>query len=219
MRRTSNYAALLNILILLALSLWASDSRAQEQKQKTANPAPTSRSETPDKSTQAKRKQLEKRMKAQIVMVTNSPKQTGAPRQSTVDQSALSQSEAGAPAASLAPDCDPGTLLLQFTIGRAFLEIDDYAHRGTTVYYESRQTAPPTLVFSLVPEGPYTNIINIPVSLDANGYGRSEIFYVMGNQLGDSTFYGYEVASQSSTTTIPYTVLPQCNCPPIPAGP
>jgi hypothetical protein len=218
MRRTLNYSMLLNVMLFLALSLSAIESSAQETKRKTPDTtAPASRAEQADK--QAQRKQLEKRMLAQPVGVTNAKGKAVEERRSQPATNIQPPGDSNEQGASLGPDCDSNTLLLQFTVGRIFLTIDDYAHRNTTVYYETRQTAPPTLVFSLTPEGSYTNIVSVPVALDANGFGQSDIFYVMGTQLGSSTFYGYDVASDSETTTITYTVLPQCNCPPIPLAP
>ena len=89
---------------------------------------------------------------------------------------------------------------------------------NTTVNFTTGQSNPGTLGLSLSFAGPFVESITVPVPLDGNGNGASEIFYVEGLQLGISTLYANSV-EMGNTTVFDFTVLPQCNCPPIPIIP
>lgn len=138
--------------------------------------------------------------------------------QTQSNETAPSGENLDAPSASApAQYCGGGQLLLKDTIGgiRIFL----YGFEPNQTYIEvSQQTAPGTLAFSLTFDGTYTETVQVPVAVGADGNGVSELFFVQGMQLGQSTVHFCD-SENGCTTTIDYQVLPQCNCPPIPVIP
>lgn len=90
--------------------------------------------------------------------------------------------------------------------------------RNTTVNFTTAQTVAGILGMSHSVVGPFVASIVVPVPLDGNGNGQSEIFFVRGNQLGNTTLYATSV-EMGNTTVLDYEVIPQCNCPPIPNVP
>jgi len=68
--------------------------------------------------------------------------------------------------------------------------------------------------YALTDAGPYTPTVNIVVNTDGNGNGVSQPVFTQGQNVGQTVSYGD--TPFGATTTIDFTVLPQCNCPPIP---
>lgn len=89
---------------------------------------------------------------------------------------------------------------------------------NSTVNFTTTQTVSGILGVSHSVTGPFVASIDVPVPLDGNGNGQSEIFFVQGLQVGDTVLYATSV-EMGPTTTLDYEVIPQCNCPPIPIVP
>jgi hypothetical protein len=96
--------------------------------------------------------------------------------------------------------------------------IDGFGPPNSTVNYTTTQTDPGTMGFCLTQAGPFVESIVVPVNFDSNGHGRSQDFFTQGLVLGDTVTYGTSLET-GNTSTLQFTVIPQCNCPPIPVIP
>jgi hypothetical protein len=113
--------------------------------------------------------------------------------------------------------CDLSLLLINDDIGRVRI-VAFNGPAGATVNFTTAQTVAGILGMSLTENGPFTSSVVVPVPLDGSGNGQSEVFFVQGLQLGNTVLYATSV-EMGNTTVLEYTVLPQCNCPPIPIVP
>jgi hypothetical protein len=113
--------------------------------------------------------------------------------------------------------CDLSLLLINDDVGKVRI-VAFNGPAGATVNFTTTQTVSGVLGMSHTATGPFTASIVVPVPLDGSGNGQSEIFYVQGLQLGVTVLYATSV-EMGNTTLLEYTVLPQCNCPPIPVVP
>lgn len=113
--------------------------------------------------------------------------------------------------------CDLTLLLINDDVGKVRI-VAFNGPAGATVNFTTAQTVAGILGMSHTSTGPFTDSIVVPVPLDGSGNGQSEIFYVQGLQLGNTVLYATSV-EMGNTTLLEYTVLPQCNCPPIPIVP
>ena len=173
---------------LLALPLFISTSKAQAQEVRTV---------TVDKSRPVKPGDKEK------------------PTQPSTTQS--SKESVGPEPLSHTPFCDLSLLLILDDVGKVRI-LAFNGPRNSTVNFTTAQTTSGVLGMSHSSTGPFVESIVVPVPLDGNGNGQSEIFYVEGLQLGDTVLYATSV-EMGNTTLLDYMVLPQCNCPPIPVVP
>lgn len=117
----------------------------------------------------------------------------------------------------LTPLCGATFLVLLDDVKQVII----FAYNGppnTTVNFTTVQTVSGILGLSPSATGPFVESIVVPVPLDGNGNGQSEIFYVQGVQLGNTTLYATSTEI-GNTTSADYEVHPQCNCPPIPIVP
>jgi hypothetical protein len=112
--------------------------------------------------------------------------------------------------------CSFNTVLLLEDVRTVY--IDGFGPANTTVNYTSTQTDPGTMGFCLTPAGPFIESVVVPVTFDSAGHGRSQDFFTKGLVLGDTVTYCNSLET-GNTTTIAFTVIPQCNCPPIPVIP
>ncbi len=80
------------------------------------------------------------------------------------------------------------------------------------------QTNAGIIEYSNTATDPFSPTIILSITTDSSGYGESSVFYVRGANVGQTTNYG-EVSNGNTTTTNDLSVLPQCNCPPIPVVP
>jgi hypothetical protein len=79
--------------------------------------------------------------------------------------------------------CDLSLLLILDDIGQVQI-IAFNGPRNTTVNFTTAQTSPGVLGMSLSSTGPFVESIVVPVPLDGNGNGQSEIFFVEGFCVG-----------------------------------
>lgn len=139
-------------------------------------------------------------------------------RQAPTDNSAQpldSQSAPSAASASLS-GCPYNTILVLDTIRIIFVELYNYPV-NSAIPVTMTQTNTGTVGFALTDAGPYTQTLNIIVNTDANGNGVSQPVFTQGRTVGNTVAYGD--TPYGATTTIPFYVLPQCNCPAIPVVP
>lgn len=113
--------------------------------------------------------------------------------------------------------CDLTLLLINDDVGKVRI-VAFNGPANATVNFTTDQTVAGILGMSHTQNGPFTSSIVVPVPLDGSGNGQSEIFYVQGLQLGNTVLFATS-AEMGNTTLVEYTVLPQCNCPPIPIVP
>ena len=117
------------------------------------------------------------------------------------------------PLAAAAQSCDLTLLLLRDDVRTAYVNVWNYPP-NITAPVTLTQTTPGVVGYSATPAGPFTPTLNITVQTDGAGNGQSADFYIQGTQLGNTVTYGE--TPYGYTTSVGFTVLPQCNCPPIP---
>jgi hypothetical protein len=129
--------------------------------------------------------------------------------------SQATQTQDAPQAAAAAQSCDFTLMLLMDDIRIAYVNVYNYPP-NSTVPVTITQTTPGVVGFSATPPpaATFTQTLNITVQTDGSGNGQSADFFIEGEQLGDTIIYGQ--TPYGPTTSIGLSVLPQCNCPPIP---
>ena len=139
-------------------------------------------------------------------------------KQSPTDNSVQPLNSQPAPfeASAALSGCPYNTILVLDTIRIIFVELYNYP-KNSAIPVTMTQTSTGTVGFALADTGPYTQTLNIIVNTDGNGDGVSQPVFTQGLTVGNTVAYGD--TPYGATTTIPFNVLPQCNCPAIPAVP
>lgn len=113
-------------------------------------------------------------------------------------------------------DCDLSVLLKMDDTRIAFVNL--YNHpENSDIPVTITQTTAGIVGYSLSPAGPFTPTLNIIIHTDGAGNGQSADIYIQGLTVGGTTTYGQ--SPYGFTNSINFTVLPQCNCPPVPVVP
>ena len=116
-------------------------------------------------------------------------------------------------AVAAAQSCEVTVLLLMDDVRTAFVNVWNYPP-NSTIPVTMTQTTPGIVAYSATPAGPFTPTLNLTIQTDGAGNGQSADFYIQGVQVGNTITYGE--TPYGFTTSVGLTVLPQCNCPPIP---
>jgi hypothetical protein len=130
----------------------------------------------------------------------------------TKQPDAQSASIADGPA-TLSATCGFNTMLLLDDLRTLFVDAD--GPPNTTAMYRTTQTNPGTVGFCLTQAGPFVENLTVPVTFGSNGHGRSQNFFAQGLRVGDTVTFCTSLQTGSNTTTLDFTVIPQCNCPAI----
>lgn len=139
-------------------------------------------------------------------------------RQAPTDNTEQPLNSQGAPSEAMASlsGCPYNTILVLDTIRIIFVNLYNYPE-NSAIPVTMTQTNAGTVGFALADTGPYTQTLNIIVNTDGNGDGVSQPVFTQGRTVGNTVAYGD--TPYGATTTIPFYVLPQCNCPAIPVVP
>ena len=108
----------------------------------------------------------------------------------------------------------PGIITLG-CVGRAIITAGPSPFPNQTVVFNVWQDGPTILSLKLNPGDAYTPSLQVPISLDGNGYGVSPEFYVRGNELGSTVLLSESPGFTDSTLDI---FVVACNCPFIPVS-
>ena len=143
------------------------------------------------------------------------PKKVTTPAESQSNQpskgTSSSQSETGPLAGCVLTD-----ILVLDTIRIANVRLFNYPP-NSAIPATLTQTNAGVVGFALTSAGPFTPTLNTMINTDSNGNGVSVDIYIQGQLVGQTTTYAD--TPFGSTDTITFNVLPQCNCPAIPAVP
>ncbi|HKU73090.1 MAG TPA: hypothetical protein VJR02_04185 [Pyrinomonadaceae bacterium] len=148
-------------------------------------------------------------------ITADTSKRTEVPKQNKQGDRAKNSAAPQTPSPAML--CSLGVLLLLDDIKKVQV-IAFNGPANATVNFATTQTNAGIIGMSHSSTGPFVASIVVPVQLDGNGNGTSDIFYVQGLQVGTTVLFATS-AEMGPTTTLDYEVLPQCNCPPIPIVP
>jgi hypothetical protein len=112
-----------------------------------------------------------------------------------------------------AQSCDLTTMLVMDDVRIAYVNVWNYPP-NSAVPVTLTQTTPGIVGYSATASGPFNPTLTLTIQTDGAGNGQSADFYIQGVQVGDTITYGE--TPYGFTTSVGFTVLPQCNCPPIP---
>jgi hypothetical protein len=132
---------------------------------------------------------------------------------SRATQQEAAQPQDSAQAVAAAQSCDLTVLLVLDTVRAAYVNVWNYPP-NTTVPVTITQTTPGIVGYSATMSGPFNPTLTLTIQTDGAGNGQSADFYIQGAQVGETITYGE--TPYGFTTSVGFTVLPQCNCPPIP---
>jgi hypothetical protein len=145
------------------------------------------------------------------------PRQVPGKSKSDTQRKAESSDQSATPSApALTDPCVLTVLLVLDDVRTATVRLFNYPP-GSTFTVTMTQTNAGVIGYSLNSAGPFTETVNVSVTTDGNGNGESGPFYIQGLNVGQTTSYG--IAPAGPTTANDFTVIPQCNCPAIPAVP
>ena len=142
---------------------------------------------------------------------TTKPQKNDRPFRTT--QSAAQDPNSGAP---LNSGCVFGDILVLDTIRIVFVLLFNFPP-NSAIPVTVTQTNVGVVGYALTPAGPFASTLNTVINTDGNGNGESVEIYTQGQLIG--TTITFADTPFGPTDTIPFNVLPQCNCPPIPAVP
>ena len=112
--------------------------------------------------------------------------------------------------------CVFGDILVLDTIRIVFVQLFNFPP-NSAIPVTVTQTNAGVVGYALTPAGPFAPTLNTVVNTDSNGNGESVDVYTQGQLVGLTTTYAD--TPFGPTDTINFNVLPQCNCPAIPAVP
>jgi hypothetical protein len=143
-----------------------------------------------------------------IVLVQPSARSSNDTTGSAKQQTAEAQEQ------SALTECDWSLLLLN-EVGAYYLIITNTGCINCNLGSELSQSTPGILGFSHSPSGPWTETLTVYTQLNTSGSGVSDYFYIKGQAIGLSTFYGNNFWSSFA---VDFQVVP-CSCPQIPIVP
>ena len=143
------------------------------------------------------------------------PKKVTTPVDSRSNQSSTGTSSSQGGTGPLS-GCVFNDILVLDTIRIVFVQLFNFPP-NSAIPATLTQTNAGVVGFALTSAGPFTPTLNTMINTDSNGNGVSVDIYIQGQLVGQTTTYAD--TPFGSTDTITFNVLPQCNCPAIPAVP
>lgn len=143
------------------------------------------------------------------------PKKVTTPAESQSNQPSTGTSSSQSASGPLA-GCVFTDILVLDTIRIVFVQLFNYPP-NSAIPATVTQTNAGVVGYALTPAGPFTPTLNTVINTDSNGNGESVDIYTQGQLVGQTITYAD--TPFGPTDTITFNVLPQCNCPAIPAVP